>query len=237
MNANDIKIGTKFEIEIPDYTKRNDESSTSYISQLLDIVDDKNISIVAPMHEGRLKFLSSNTKIVVYYLNSRQDLFCFNAIVKGHKKIGPLDMFDLTIVGDFTKIQRRRYYRLDVTLDCQYKVETEQLISSDNLTFSKEPPADLKNGYIKNISGSGLCLVLEEPLHIGSVLDITINLDESALIRVFAQIVRIISIQGKKHELGMHFVKIEKHDADTLNRFIFEKQRILLKNAMQDKMR
>ncbi len=237
MNAKDIRVGTKLEIEIPEYNKKNDQSTTSYISQLVDIVDDKTISIVSPMSEGRFKFLSRDIHIIIYYLNERQELLYFKGLVKGHRKNGALDIFDVAIVSELNKIQRRRFYRLDVVLNCKYKVFDQQLISTDKLEFGEIDEASLKSAYTKNISGSGFCMVLDEALDSGTVLDIIINLEESATIRVFAQVIRTINGKSKRFEFGLHYIKISPRDSDILTRFIFEKQRQILKNTMQAKLR
>lgn len=237
MNANEIKLGTKLEIEIPELNKKKDQSQTSYISQLIDVIDAKTISVVAPMSEGRLKFLMKDLKVVIYFLNSRQELLYFSGIVLGHSKNGLLDTFDISISGEFSKIQRRRFYRLEAVLGCKYYIVDEQLISTDKLEFEKTDETRLKPALTKNISGSGFCLVQEEPLDSGTVLDVTINLEDIASIRVFARVIRSIQSTGKKYETGMNFIKISPRDSDILNKFIFEKQRMILKNTMQAKIK
>ena len=237
MNAKDIRIGTKLEVEIPEYTKINAESTTSYISQLADVVDDNTISIVSPMSEGKLKFLSRDLSIIIYYLSERQELLYFRGIVKGHRKSGALDIFDVAIASEFNKIQRRRFYRLDVVLNCQYKVIEQQLISTDRLEFEQLDPSHVKNAYTKNISGSGFCLILEEAVEAGSVLDISMDLEGSAKVRVLAKVIRILNDKSKKLEVGLHYIKISPRDSDILTRYIFEKQRQILKNTMQAKFK
>lgn len=234
MDANSIRIGTKFEIETPDNNKNNSSSST-YTSQLLDVIDSKTISIAAPMNEGRFKYLSMGLNIFVYYLNERQDLLYFKAIVKGHRKNGPLDAFDITIVSEVNKIQRRKYYRLDVALSCQYTIVDQQSLGTDVLNFPETNIENLQTAFTKNISGSGLCLNLESPFDAGTILDITINLEDTALIRVLAKVIRSIFIQNKKYEVGLHYIKVKPNESDILTKFIFEKQRIILKNTMQAK--
>lgn len=235
MDANDIKIGTKLEIEIPDLKKKKDHVQASYISQLIDIIDTTTISIVAPMSEGRLKFLLKDLKVVIYFLNARQELLYFHGKVLEHKKNGLLDTFDISITSEFSKIQRRRFYRLEAVLECKYSFIDEQLISTDKLNFQKPDESRLKTGMTKNISGSGFCLVQEESISSGAVLDVIINLDDTASIQVFAQVIRSIHISSKKYEIGMNIIKISPRDADILTRFIFEKQRMMLKNTMQAK--
>ncbi len=237
MNAKDIKIGTKLEIEIPEFYKKDDESTTSYVSQLVDVIDDDTISIASPMGEGRFKFLSRDSKIIIYYLNERHELLYFKGQVKGHKKHGALDIFDVLIISDFNKIQRRRFYRLDVVLSCQYKVIDEQAISTDSFHFEKLDETQLKPAYTKDISGSGFCMILEEALDPKAVLDISINLEDSAIIRVFAQVIRTVSEKNKRYEVGLHYIKISQRDSDILTRYIFEKQRQILKNTMQAKLK
>lgn len=233
MNANDIRIGTKLEIEIPNNTRIDSDSTASYISQILDVIDSNTISVAAPMGEGRLKYLSKGLNIFIYYLNERQDLLYFEAKVKGHRKNGPLDAFDIIINSEISKIQRRRFYRLDVALSCQYIVTDKQFSSTDNLEFPRINEEDFKTAYTKNISGSGFCLILEDSLESGTILDVTINLDDTALIRVYTEVIRSINVQSKKYEVGTHYIKISPRDSSFLTKFIFEKQRLILKNTMQ----
>jgi Predicted glycosyltransferase len=235
MNAKDIIIGTKLEIEIPEYNKNSTSQSSGYISQLVDIIDAKTITIVAPMSEGRLKYLSAGLNIIVYFLNPRQELLHFNATVKEYKKLGPLETFELTVTSDFKKIQRRMHYRLDATLSCKYIVTTDRPLINQKPDFKEISEAELKNAYTKNISGSGLCLTLENSMDSGTLADITVELEGLGFIRVLAEVIRSINIQHKKYDVGMNFVYISPQDSNVLTRFIFEKQRLMLKNSPQSR--
>jgi c-di-GMP-binding flagellar brake protein YcgR len=233
MDASKFKIGTKLEIEIPEIN--NNASSSNYSSQLIDIIDEKTISISAPMYEGRFKYLTIGLDLYVYFLNDNQDLLSFKAIVKGHRKNGPIEAFDITIHSEVKKIQRRRFYRLDEAVSCKYTIISEQLISIDNLDFSAAN-ADLINAFTKNVSGSGCCLVLDKPLDAGTVLDITFDLQAATSIRVLAQVIRSIP-HNKKFEVGLNFLKIAPRDLDILTKFIFEKQRLILKNTLRARIK
>lgn len=230
MNANVIKIGTKLEIEIPDNNINNTSQSSGYISQLLDIVDAKTIIIAAPMSEGRLKYLSADMNVSVNFLNERQELMCFKAAAKGNRKLGPLEAFELTITGEFEKIQRRSHYRLDAALCSHYTLSEMKPLHNEKLDFKKIPQQDLKKAYTKNISGNGLCLVLDEPLDQGVTADITLELEGMGDIRILAEAIRSIKIENKKYEVGMNFTYITPQDSNILTKFIFEKQRLMLKN-------
>ncbi len=234
MNAKDIKIGTKFEIEIPEFENRRQVHTNCYVSQLVDIIDDSTVAIAAPIYENRLKFMSNGLAIRVYYLNDRQELICFDAIVNEYKRSGPVETFIIKIIGNYAKIQRRRYYRLNTVLDQSYLVVEEYISDFNSYTFPELKDLPLRNGHTKNISGSGACLLVDESLELGSNLDLTIIIPGYTCVRTIAQVVRVIR-KDKKYEVGVHFQKITSKDSEILMKYIFEQQRILLKNAQLEK--
>lgn len=230
MDANKIKIGTKLEIKIPNID--NSDPSITYTSQLLDVIDNNTISIAAPIKEGLFKYLSMGLDLFVYFLDHNKDFLFFSAIVKGHRKNGPIEAFDVTIVSEISKVQRREAYRLDTALSCTYAILDPKLIFDKNYNFPKINSANLKNASTKNISINGISLQLDTALETGTLLDITINLDECSQIRVLAQVKRSIHLEGKRHLVALHYIKINSHDAAALTKFIFAKQRLMLKNKM-----
>ncbi len=230
MNANDIIIGTKLEIEIPEYIKNFPSQSSSYISQLMDVVDTKTITIAAPMNEGRYKYLSAGLNIAVNFLNQRQELMHFDAIVKEYKKLGHLECFQVSITSELTKIQRRMNYRLDAVLECKYAIVGDRPLSTTKHEFKQISANDLKNTFTKNISGSGLCLIMDNSVDAGIMSDISVDLEGMGSIRILAQVIRSTNVENKKHEVGMNFVYISPQDSSTLTKFIFQKQRLMLKN-------
>lgn len=235
MNANDIRIGTKFDIKIPNKSLINDAPASTFTSQLLDVLSNNTISIAAPMSEGRLKFLSKGLTIMVYYLNERQELLFFEGSVLGHRKSGPLDAFDIVINTEPQKIQRRNFYRLDAALSCQYIKLNQTVLENEKLEFGAINRDELKSVYTKNISVSGFCLVTDDSIKAGDIIDAFINLDDTAEIRIMARAIRSDLVDNRKHETGMHFINITPQDSEILRKFIFEKQRLILKNTMQSK--
>lgn len=229
MNAYDIIIGTKLEIEIPEYLKIPSQAS-SYISQLLDVADEKNITIAAPISEGRYKYLSTGLNIIVYFLNQRQELMHFNATVKEYKKTGHLETFEALITSEFTKIQRRMNYRLDAVLECKYTPVDDHLLTKGKPEFKEISSNDFKTAFTKNISGSGLCLIMDNSVDSGMMSDISIDLEGMGQIRVLAQVIRSTKLENNKHEVGMNFAYISSQDSSTLTKFIYQKQRLMLKN-------
>lgn len=235
MDANKIEIGTKLEIKIP-YTSNSDSSNT-YASQLIDIIDNKTISIAAPISEGKFKYLNLGLDLFVYYLDENKDFLFFSAIVKGHRKNGPIEAFDITIVSEISKLQRREAYRLETALPCKYTIVDSKLINPDNADFPDISNAIFSAASTTNISSNGISLHLEAPLEAGTILFIIINLEETSKIRVLAQVKRSLRKDNDRYMVGLHYIKIDSRDLDVLTKFIFAKQRLMLKNKMPSKFK
>lgn len=235
MDANKIEIGTKLEIKIP-YTSNSDSSNT-YASQLIDIIDNKTISIAAPISEGKFKYLNLGLDLFVYYLDENKDFLFFSAIVKGHRKNGPIEAFDITIVSEISKLQRREAYRLETALPCKYTIVDSKLINPDNADFPDISNAIFSAASTTNISSNGISLHLEAPLEAGTILFIIINLEETSKIRVLAQVKRSLRKDNDRYMVGLHYIKIVSRDLDVLTKFIFAKQRLMLKNKMPSKFK
>ena len=233
MDTNKMEIGIKLEIKIPNIN----DSSNTYESQLIDIIDKKTVSISAPLYDGKYKYLNIGLDLFVYFLDENKDFLFFNAIVKGHRKNGPIEAFDITIVSEISKLQRRDAYRLDTALNCKYAVLDNILLNTDNIDFPKLNNADLRNASTTNISSNGLSLNLDSQLEPETIVDITISLDETSKIRVLAQVKRSLPIKNNFYMVGMRYIKISSHDSAILTKFIFAKQRLMLKSKMPAKFK
>ncbi|QNU65854.1 flagellar brake protein [Ruminiclostridium herbifermentans] len=235
MDTNKLEVGTKLEIKIPHTT--SSDSSDTYSSQLIDIIDNKTVSIAAPISDGTFKYLNIGLDLFVYFLDENKDFLFFSAIVKGHRKNGPVEAFDITIVSEIKKVQRREAYRLETALICKYAIVDSELINSDSPNFPDINNAVFWDTSTTNISSNGISLHLDAPLEAGTILYIIVNLDKNSKIRVLAQVKRSLRKDGNKYMVGMHFIKIHSRDLEVLTKFIFAQQRVMLKNKMPLKFR
>ncbi|GAW92937.1 flagellar brake protein, partial [Calderihabitans maritimus] len=84
--------------------------------------------------------------------------YCFTTEVIGRKKEKNIPMYLLKIPEEFTRIQRRDYVRIKLTLEVFFEpVNTEEL---DNLDMKAELS---RRGVTLDISGGGMQLVTDEP--------------------------------------------------------------------------
>ena len=148
----------------------------------------------------------------------------FTATVEAKEIRGNLSILKVNARSELEKIQRRQHYRVDCLLPAEYKVLSTTSVNLESKAFSKTT--------VKNISGSGACIVTEVNIPEKSVLELQVHLDSGISIKAICIILRNQTIEVKKaksYELGLHFVDISKKDQDAIIKFAFEQQRLLLK--------
>lgn len=237
MNADVMTLGMKLDLEL--INSFDQRIGQPYVSQLMDIIDDKNIMIAAPIHETRLTLIPTGTRIRLIFKHSRYGLLNVLGIVSGKEKKGNLLTFSIIINGPIEKIQRRMYYRLPCILNVGYCLQKESESEADTgqSTESSEQKEEWKKGITKNISGSGVCIVVDEKLPTGSKLKIRINLGKGQEINVVCKVARCEKLENsisQKYELGLGFLQIEKKCQEAMVKFIFAQQNKLLRNNLGD---
>lgn len=225
MSIREVNIGTRLELEVTD--SFNSDKSYSYVSQLLDVKDDDNIVIAAPIIEGRLAFVPNNSKIAVILNHPKYGLIAFDGTLISKDTHEAVAVFYLAISKDFYKIQRRNNYRLEIMLDVQY------CDLKDSVKISKEEYDNkLIKVYTKNISGSGALIVTNVNLDIGTKLFMRFELPDGTGIEtkcVVVRSMRVENVSNIKYNVGVRFLSIDKNLEDRLIKFIFKKQKEILK--------
>jgi len=225
MSIREVNIGTRLELEVTD--SFNSEKSYLYVSQLLDVKDNENIVIAAPIVEGRLAFVPNNAKIAVILNHPRYGLIAFDSTLVSKENQDTIAVFYLHISGEFYKIQRRNNYRLETMLDAQYCELKDNVKNSQEACDNK-----LVKIYTKNISGSGACIVTNVDIDIGSKLLMRFQLPDGTEIETKCVVVRsmkVDNINNTKYNVGVRFLSMDKKLEDRLIRFIFMKQKEILK--------
>jgi c-di-GMP-binding flagellar brake protein YcgR len=234
MDIKKVKIGTKLELEL--INSLGEKIGQTYISQLTDVFDMQNISIGAPIHESRLMLITSGTKVRITLLHETLGLFCFTGIISGRERKEAIIIFNVKITGDFEKIQRRKYYRHDCNLNATYRILED--INEKSESNTPESTNNFKKTLTKNISGSGVSIITDEDSPKGSNIELTIQLTSTSSIKATCKVVRNTKILNArdKYDLGLYFVKISQRDQDMVVKYIFDLQRLQLKNNLTDKI-
>lgn len=225
MSIREVNIGTRLELEVTD--SFNSDKSYSYVSQLLDIKDDENIVIAAPIIEGRLAFVPNNSRIAVILNHPRYGLIAFDGTLISKENQDTVAVFYLQLSGEFYKIQRRNNYRLEIMLDVQYcELKDNAKISHESIDNK------LIKIYTRNISGSGACIVTNADINVGTKLYLRFELPDGTEIETKCVVVRSVRVENAanpKYNVGVRFLSMDKKQEDRLIRFIFMKQKEILK--------
>lgn len=226
MDFKELKIGTRLELELEStYEKRGH----AYVSQLLEPIKGNHFVVAAPIYEARLVYVPAESTIRVVFNHHIYGLLGFTAVVKKKENHGNIAVMIMQVTGEIESVQRRTFYRLDCLLDAEYRLHTD--------SKNTDKQEDYKSTIIKNISGSGACIILDENVKRNTTLDLVIYLDY-AEIKTTCVVVRSTPQEikrEKKYELGVHFIEMSPKDTDLIVRFVFERQRLLLKKEVKDR--
>ena len=228
MKLSELQAGTRLEIEQLGSTY--EKSGNIYISQLLEPVTEAGMIISAPIFESRHIFIPLNSKLRVAFFHRKYGLMGFNAVVSSREYRGNIATLCIKAQSELERIQRRKHYRLDCLLNSEYRI----------LEASSDKPASgpLTKTMVKNISGSGACIVTEENVPKDTLIELFIYLNKTAKVRAICSVLRNQEVEVKKgvsYELGMYFAEISPKDQDQIIKYIFEQQRVLLKKEVLDK--
>lgn len=229
MTPHEIALGTRLELEL--LNRHGEKVGHTFVSQLLEHLDDGQMVISCPIHEARLVFIPKDTNIRLTFINFKQGLLGFTAVVTGRDYKGKIAILAVRPESDLVRIQRRMHYRLDIVgnvLLWPEQAEGDKNGPSGNEAPVKPVPV---KAYSKNISGSGLCVLTDINIPVDALVRAKLNLPNLPVFDVKCRVLRsrlIENKRGKKFELGLCFIEIAGKDQDDLIRYIFEQQRLLL---------
>lgn len=235
-----VSIGDKLEI-----TKINsnlNEYSSTYVSQLLDFIDDNKACISMPIKKGQIIPLPVSEKYFLYCYTNK-GLFQCKVEITDRYKIKNIYVLIVEFLSELEKVQRRQYYRIDCLIDTIYHVVTEnenQLvykIVSNSYTKAEEKQADLEKleeirkiwyeGTITDISGGGARFISSHNHEQGETINILLDLNLDKKLNITCTIISSINMQNIKdcYENRVKFSEISKDDRETIIKFIFAEER------------
>lgn len=235
MDITGLKIGTKIEFEL--VTDSDTLKSATYISQLVEIVDAHNIVIAAPIANSRVVFIPPGFKINVSLFYHQHGLIGFTGTVLSRGTLDNLSVLNIKVDTELEIIQRRRYFRLSCILNAKYRICVEKE-NEENEEPAPETASEYKDTLIKNISGSGACIVNDVELASMTVIELKIKLDPNSEVYLKAQVIRCIRLaeSGKeKYEIGLLFVEMSDNVQRSIIKYIFDQQRIMIQKGLLDK--
>ena len=222
MTPFEVQPGTRLELEL--LNKDGERIGSTYVSQLLETQEDDCLVISSPIFEARLIFIPLQAQIRLNFMHFKYGLLGFSAVVIKREYRDNIAILIIQPQGELIRIQRRNHFRMDHMANALVWVNGKD---------DKEDRKSAVKAVTKNISGSGMCIVTE--IDIPKSTEISIEFDLSECIKVSAKCVVIRNHtfevkNSKSYELGLHFTRLSQKDQDNIIRYIFEQQRVKLKN-------
>jgi len=225
MNLSDIGIGTKLELELhSDIEKKRKRLLVSEFEWH----DGNNSAYIAvPIFEGNYFPMHAGTVLNVYFIKN-DNLYMFEASVTGRKTEGNISLIRIDLNGNISEIQRRQFFRFD----CYVKIKYRR-VNSFNEEFNINIP--YKSTKTRDLSGGGFCMVLEDKMDLGALLECQLELDENRTVNFFGNVARVVKFyidEEIRYDTGVSFTKIKFKDREAIINYIFKEQRKLIKKGL-----
>jgi len=211
-----ISIGEKLEIgKIRGSSKELEDRSMGITSQVMDM-DGDVVHISKPMKYGKNYPLEIHEQIHLYFFTKDKGILKVRGEVLLSKE-EPILIYGIKLLGEGKKIQRRFYYRLEITKD----------ITIIDIQSNHKIPC-----VTKDLSGGGIKCISKEPLRFRDPIEVGMEIEKTH-ISILGEVVRCIKDpMENNYELGIQFTSISDKDRNTIVSFIFKKQRELRKKGL-----
>jgi c-di-GMP-binding flagellar brake protein YcgR len=240
-----ITVGDKIDVKPLDHNGELVKSSKTYVSQLLDIADEKTISIAMPHGNGLIYILEQGRSYRLCFYTAK-GLYQCNCIMSAVYRENNAVIASVKLSTTLDKIQRRQYYRLECIHEIEYRLITQEELQLENkLAANKfinpDERADVRRrlsqldrawlkASITDLSGGGARFNSEEPLKPGDRIRIRMDFimgNELKKLIVGAEIITSGRMENRndKYEHRAEFYDIGKVDREDLIKYIFEQER------------
>ncbi|NLM27461.1 MAG: flagellar brake protein [Clostridiaceae bacterium] len=226
MEYREIGLGTKIELEL--YDEDGNRLAPVLISQYETYDEESNVAeIHIPFFEGNIYPVHQYTVMDVIF-SKENDTYMFKAEAVQRFYHDNLAMLKVKPITPIIRIQRRAFYRMDCVLDVRYRALGDTIPNDDKI---KGEFSEVKT---KDISGGGICMLIEEKLEKSSFIEAFIQLEPGNEIRFIGEVVRSNTVRKRgrlMYETGIEYKKIENRDREKIIGYIFEVQRERLKKG------
>lgn len=229
MNFTELKIGTKLELEI--VNGDGVKLDHNLVSEFEWSTGETTAMIAAPIFEGNIYPIRMGMVMNIYFLKKSNDLtelYRFKARVTGRGTSENIALLNIVTESGFEKVQRREFFRLECSLAINFRVV-------DTFNDSVNEEFKFNKSITSNISGGGLCLLLEDKLERGMIVECRINTAPNKVLKLYGKVVicEKRETEGKyKYKAGINYTKIEYRDREDIVKYIFREQRKLRKKGL-----
>jgi c-di-GMP-binding flagellar brake protein YcgR len=211
----ELEINQKLEIEVLSGTYQG-----NYLSKVADFIE-AGIIITGLYREGAPLPIRLNQAVNVYYTTDRAAYKFNSKILKRTNEPIPLLLIESS--DSVNRIQRRDYFRLDVT----GKIDVYKMIDAKNY------PKKVSAARLLNISGGGIQIQLKNKFKKGEEILISLKSILAPKEFIKSKIVRIHRENDEFYNYGVEFLEIEDEQREEIIQWIFAYQRKSRKKGLR----
>jgi hypothetical protein len=177
-----VRIGDKIELKQLDQKGKPIESANTYVSQVVDYIDEDTISIASPIKFNKIVMLNKWSSYRLYFYTEK-GLYQCNGYMLNVYRENNMTMIAVKLTSELMKVQRRQYFRLECIHDIKYRRITgeekrleEKLMFDNSITPQEQSGIEKKleeirntwtDGCITDLSGGGCRFNSGEKLNSG----------------------------------------------------------------------
>lgn len=215
-----IKVNSVIEVEIG-MNSTNPKGSNVYRTRVEDVQKD-GFLIGIPIDKGVLVPVHTGSEIIVWHWDNSASYAHYCKVIG--RKHEPIPLLFLSWPYDVKKIQRRNFVRIPINITLEHRL----------LSNEKEEEKKFQKSLTRDLSGGGAQFISKENYKKGDKLEVIIHLDDNKIVTK-ALVKRVYNeyINGIDRILvGIEFLNIPEKSRDTIIRFVFSKQRELIKKGV-----
>ncbi len=239
MEGNVVKVGDKVDIRILQHVeqaKQTGERPKVYHSKVLNILEDGQMELLAPVENGKSAQLPKGVRMEFMFFSSDEIYRCVAHIRDRYVS----DQVAVLLAEPKTaleKHQRRDYYRFECAIDMHYMPITPPEAEMQDIHELKEHhrlhyPQDLpREGVIVDLSGGGLRFLGGQPGGNWKHLLMSFHLKNEVMDYRMEIVGDILLCQKvdvdseEKYEYRMNFLPKDRVDREMIIKYIFEQER------------
>lgn len=216
MRPEDIEVNDNIEIEI-----KKGYYKGQYQSRISDIGNNR-LSVLIPYNEGSLVPIGIGIEVQVLFASDSAAYKFKSKVINRIREPVPQLVLEMPEEDDFTKIQRRKYFRLEVKRKVLYRRVDEDWEPKEE-EYTKSSTID--------ISGGGIKMVLNEELPNNIFIELMLDIPAIEGVKIISETIRKYELPDGK-AIGIEFLDINNRSRDALMGWLFDHQRKLRRKGL-----
>lgn len=215
MQIKDLIVGTNVDLSLVD--EKGKDISPYFATKIQNINSDGTIEVDIPIiGMSDVKFeIGSLVRISMVFNDA---IYSFQGRILGRSRRRKVPILIIKPESDINRIQRRAYYRLKCYCCVQYRPYKLPIFGENQYPF--------KVAKTVNISGGGMCLLIDEKIEKTGFLECVIMLEKDMAIKVIGKVIDVKESEffSRKWEARIKFEKISEKDREKIINYIFREQ-------------